>query len=252
MLHEIRPHSIVYLFSGGKDSSLALLKTRDIVRDYASRFNARVYIVHITVTGNTHPLNVYAAATVMYWHRKHYGFEPVFLARDKVFQEYMAKYGLQIGPQRWCYTEFKNKVIAGFERILPRPVLEIDGMKRSDSKHRLEMLSSEWQYIERRHSEFKYWAWHPLINYDGNPLDELRKHPEFEPIVRLYEKFGDSLNCVLCPYKNKSKLVRYRDAEDFGIILQFMDEVMTSRTWRKKFSFLRNKPLEAVSHDPPL
>jgi len=246
-LYEIKPKSIIYLFSGGKDSSLALLKTRDVVKDYASKAKAKVFIVHITVTGNTHPLNVFASAHVMFWHKKHYNFEPVFLARDKLFQEYMAKYGLQIGSQRWCYTEFKNKVITKFEKSLVRPVVEIDGMKRSDSKHRSKLLDSEWQFIERKHSGFRFWAWHPLINYDGNPLEELKKHPEFEAIVKLYEIFGDSLNCVLCPYKSKEKLTRYREVEDFNIILKFMDEVMRSKKWKKKFAFLKNVPITSTN-----
>ena len=245
-LYEIKPRSIVYLFSGGKDSSLALLMTRDIVRKYAEESKARVYIVHITLAGNTHPLNVYASATVMYWHKRSYGFEPVFLTSNKVFQEYMARYGLMVGAKRWCYQEFKNKLIVDFEKRLVRPVVEIDGMKPSDSKHRSDLIKEEFQYVERVHSGFKFWAWHPLINFTGNPLDELRKHDEFKPIVTLYEKFGDSLNCVLCPYKNKTKLIKYRDAEDFDIMLWFMDEVMTSRKWRKRFSFLKNKPLEVI------
>jgi len=248
-LYEIKPRSIVYLFSGGKDSSLALLKTRDVVKMYADENRARVYMVHITVTGNTHPLNVYASATVMYWHKKHYGFEPVFLAQNKVFQEYVAKYGLQIGSQRWCYTEFKNKVISGFERKLPRPVVEIDGMKPSDSKHRSMMLNSEWQFIERRHNGFRYWAWHPLFSFEDDPLEELKKHPEFQPVVLLYELYGDSLNCVICPYKSKQKYIRYHQVENLSIVYDYMKLVMRSRRHINKLSFSKNKTLEVISRE---
>jgi len=54
---ELKPRSIVYLFSGGKDSSLALLLTREAVKEYASEANARVYIAYVVIPGNTHPLN---------------------------------------------------------------------------------------------------------------------------------------------------------------------------------------------------
>ncbi|RLG83317.1 MAG: hypothetical protein DRO39_08590, partial [Thermoprotei archaeon] len=124
MLHEIRPRTIIYLYSGGKDSSLALLLTRDAVREYAEGARARVYMLYVLIPGNTHPLNAFAASYVMEWHRRRYGFEPVYRCAPKVFQEYMVRYGLQTGPRRWCFVEFKNKVISRFERTVPRPVVE--------------------------------------------------------------------------------------------------------------------------------
>ena len=241
-LWEVKPQSIVYLFSGGKDSALALLKTRDVVKQYAEQTKARVYIVHITIPGNTHPLNVYAAAAVMYWHQKHYGFEPVFLARNKVFQGYMARYGLQIGSTRWCYIEFKARVLREFESRLPKPVLEIDGMKRSDSRQREAMLSDEIELVERSNG-FRFYAWHPLINYGGDPLEELRKHPEFSPVVELYEKFDDSLNCVVCPYKSRLKYARYTNIETLQPIIAFVNTVMHSKHFLKLFNSFKIRPL---------
>jgi len=34
----------------------------------------------------------------MEWHRKHYGFEPMYRASDFVFQEGMVRWGLQVEP----------------------------------------------------------------------------------------------------------------------------------------------------------
>ncbi|RLG82837.1 MAG: hypothetical protein DRO39_09140 [Thermoprotei archaeon] len=237
-LYEIRPRSIVYLFSGGKDSSLALLKTRDVVRKYAEEHKAKVYILYVLIPGNTHPLNTYASATVMYWHRKHYGFEPMFRCVDRVFQEFMAKYGLQKGPGRWCFIMFKDRVFRDVERRLPRPQLHIDGMSPRDSKHRREIITSEFQYIETKDGT-QFWAWHPLINFDGDPLDELRKHPEFRPIVKLYEHFGDSMNCVVCPYKTTSKYIKHNEVEPLDIISDYVNTVMRSKHFRKVFNKMR-------------
>ena len=58
-LYEIKPRSIVYLFSGGKDSSLVLALTRDFVKKFCEETKCKVYVVYIYVTGNTHPLNAY-------------------------------------------------------------------------------------------------------------------------------------------------------------------------------------------------
>jgi tRNA(Ile)-lysidine synthase TilS/MesJ len=40
-IEELKPRSIIYLYSGGKDSSLALLFTRDAIRELAQRVRAR-------------------------------------------------------------------------------------------------------------------------------------------------------------------------------------------------------------------
>lgn len=239
---EIRPRSFVYLFSGGKDSAAALALTRNVVREIVEELKAKVYILYVYVTGNTHPLNAYCASKVMYWHREHYGFEPVLRARNKVFQEYMAKYGLMIGPQRWCYLEFKEKVFREFHRILPRPVLYIDGMKPSDSKHRKEMITEELQYIRAYSRE--YWSWHPLFSYSHDDVFSiLSKYEEFDCVLRLYEVFGDSLNCIVCPYRSNSKLVKYHLAEDLSIVYDFMKQTMRSLRWLKLYSFAKNKTL---------
>jgi len=231
MLEEIKPRIITYLYSGGKDSSLALLLTRDRVREYADKHNVNVYILYIAIPGNTHPLNAFCSAKVMYWHKKHYGFQPVFMARDKVFQAYMAKYGLQKGSRRWCYTEFKWKVLKRYHQgiALFYPALYVDGMDPRDSKHREQIISSEFQHLRTGIGE--YWVWHPLYSWKGDKMKALREHEEFRCVAKLYEKYGDSLNCVVCPYKNRSKLIKYhfQDNEALDIIYDFMSETMRSR-----------------------
>jgi len=236
-LWSIKPRSIVYLFSGGKDSSAALILTRDIVKEYAGETGAEVYMVYIYITGNTHPLNAYCASSVMLWHQKHYGFKPKFLAHDRLFQEYMARYGLEIGADRWCYLVFKLNVFMKFEEMLPRPVVEIDGMKPSDSKWRNELIKAEFQEVARSNG-FKFYAWHPLFNMDRDEvLDLVRKHGEFNCVTHLYEEYGDSLNCVVCPYRNRDKIARYHyaDGEALSVIHGFMTEAMRSKRWLKLY-----------------
>jgi len=63
-LREVRPRTVVYLFSAGKDSSLALLLTRDYVRRLCEETRCRVYILYVLLPGNTHPLNAYAASAL--------------------------------------------------------------------------------------------------------------------------------------------------------------------------------------------
>jgi 3'-phosphoadenosine 5'-phosphosulfate sulfotransferase (PAPS reductase)/FAD synthetase len=251
-LYRIKPRTIVYLFSGGKDSSLALLLTRDFVRELCEEVKCRVYMLYIYITGNTHPLNAYAAHSVMLWHKKHYGFEVITRAHNRLFQEYMAKYGLRKGLGRWCYAEFKGRVIREVERLLPQPLVEVDGMSPSDSKARDEKITAEFELVERSNG-FRFYAWHPLYSLNLSSEEKIKlleQHPEFRPIVELYREFGDSLNCVVCPYKPTEKLVVHNSIEDLSAVYHFAKEALTSRRWRRRFSKLANKTLLECDHEP--
>jgi len=244
-LYEIKPRTVVYLFSGGKDSSLALLLTRDFIRDFCREVGCRVYMLYIYITGNTHPLNAYASYAVMLWHRKNYGFEIITKAHNKLFQDYAFKYGLQIGSGRWCYSEFKARPIREVERTLPQPLVEIDGMSPSDSKARSEKISAEFEVVERN-NEFRFYAWHPLYSLNLSSEDKLKmleQHDEFKPVVELYREYGDSLNCVLCPYKSVDKLMVHNSVENLYPLYCYVKEALRSQRWHRKYSKLANKTL---------
>jgi len=226
------------LFSGGKDSSASLILTRDAVKEYSQQTGAEVYIVYIYITGNTHPLNTFCASSIALWHQKHYGFKPVFLAHNNLFQEYAAKYGLQIGKGRWCYSLFKDKPLKEFEKNIQSPVIEIDGMKQNDSKYRSKVVSSEIQEITRQNG-FKFYAWHPIYNLKKEEsLDLVKAHEEFSCVLNLYESFGDSLNCIMCPYKNREKVLRYHKSDGNALytLYAFAKEAFRSEKWLKRFA----------------
>jgi hypothetical protein len=240
-IYKINPKSVVYLFSGGKDSSLALLLTRDFIRNLCMEIKCKVYVVYIYVTGNTHPLNNACVHFIMQWHKRNYGFEPIYLASSKNFLEYLSRYGLEILKGRWCYTEFKYKPLVDFESMLPKPVVEIDGMSPSDSMIRREILKAEFHEVrsERRH----YWAWHPLFSLNissKEKLEMLKQYKEFECVVQLYEIFEDSMNCVICPYKSKEKLMKLTAVEPSEIYYNALEVSLKSSRWKKKFRLLKS------------
>jgi len=240
-LYELKPRSVMYLFSGGKDSSLALALTRDLVKKFCEEIGCRVYIVYIYVTGNTHPLNAYCAQYVLKWHEQQYGFTPVALASDKVFTDYMCKYGFEILGGRWCYAEFKERPLMRFEEKLPKPILSIDGMSPSDSTQRRAVVTEELQEI--RTGTRRYWSWHPLFSLDMDTrgkLEMLGQHQEFRCVKTLYEQYGDSLNCVICPYKSREKLARLGVAEPSSIYFDAIDICLRSEKWKHKFSVLNS------------
>ena len=241
-LYEIKPRSIVYLFSAGKDSSLVLALTRDFVKKLCEEIKCKVYIVYIYVTGNTHPLNAYCAQYVLKWHEQQYGFTPVTLANNKLFTDYMCKYGFQIMSGRWCWAEFKERPLQEFENTIPRPILEIDGMSPSDSRWRAEVMKQEFERVTSSKGR-DYWAWHPLFNLkldSKQKLEMLKQYKEFECVVKLYEVFGDSMNCAICPYKPKEKLMKLNAVEPASIYYNAIDICLRSDRWKDKFSILNN------------
>jgi len=182
----------------------------------------------------------------MEWHRKHYGFEPLYKCVDTVFQECIVKWGLQIGKQRWCFIRFKDRIFREVEKMLPRPQVHIDGMSPSDSKVRSEKIKSEIEFIETADNT-RYYAWHPLysIDLDGEEkLKLLKQYEEFRPIVELYEEFSDSLNCVLCPYKSIDRMLQHNNVEDLSPIYYFIKEALRSKRWCKRFSKLNTVKLD--------
>jgi 3'-phosphoadenosine 5'-phosphosulfate sulfotransferase (PAPS reductase)/FAD synthetase len=243
VVRQIRPRTVLYLFSGGKDSSLALLLTRDLIKGLCSEIGCRVYVVHIIVTGNSLPANTWCSQYVMKWHESNYGFVPVTLAASKSFPELMCKYGFQILSGRWCWAEFKEKPLRSFEQTLPRPILEIDGMSSRDSRWRAEVMKSEIEHI-RTNEGRDYWSWHPLYSLDlssDQKLEMLKQHKEFECVVRLYEVYGDSMNCVVCPYKSVDKIMRLAGSDPAAAIYwSLINMCVRSERWRSKFSLLGN------------
>jgi hypothetical protein len=64
-LSSIKPRTVLYLFLGGKDSSLEPLLTRDSVKSLCEEVKYRFYMLYVYITGSTHPVNTYVAHAVM-------------------------------------------------------------------------------------------------------------------------------------------------------------------------------------------
>jgi len=245
VLLSVKPRSIAYLFSAGKDSALALLVTRDVVKEFCEKNGCRVYVVYVYVTGNTHPDNAFAASYTMEWHRRRYGFEPVYLASPKLFTEMMCRYGFSTPRGRWCWTEFKEKPISDFYSRAVKPVLFVDGMSPHDSEPRERSVASELQRVESRRGV--YWSWHPLfsLNLDSQQkLSILKQHQEFRHVADLYERYGDSMNCVICPYKSREKLMKMSASVLADVYRDLAELCLQSERWRNRFALLQANNLE--------
>jgi hypothetical protein len=118
-------------------------------------------------------------------------------------------------------------------------------MSPNDSKARNQKITTEFELVERSNG-YKFYAWHPLYNLnlsDEEKLRMLERHEEFKPIVQLYMEFGDSLNCVICPYKSIKKLLMHNAVEDLSAIYSFAKEALRSSKHISYFSKLLNKTM---------
>jgi 3'-phosphoadenosine 5'-phosphosulfate sulfotransferase (PAPS reductase)/FAD synthetase len=244
-IRKIGPKTVEYLYSAGKDSSLALLITRDAVKKLREELGFDVYMVYVLIPGNTHPLNAYAAALVMEWHRENYGFEPIYICREKILQEFAKRYGFPVGKNRWCFSEFKRKIFNDIDKKMNQPIVKIKGMSPSDSSARKYIVNSELELISPK-GTVPHYSWTPLFSLDlssKEKLNILRKHKEFEPIVFMYDRFGDSMNCMYCPYKSKENIEKLHRVEDMTVVKMFIDRFISSRSVRKSVSGITNMSL---------
>jgi 3'-phosphoadenosine 5'-phosphosulfate sulfotransferase (PAPS reductase)/FAD synthetase len=174
------------LWSGGKDSTAALLWTLDHVAH--KEWN----VLYVEMTGNTHPLcNEYVLKTA-----ERLGIsDRLKIVKTPDFFDFMQKWGPPLMLQyRWCLYRLKFKA---FENAYP---VNVDGIKKADSRMRknLELIN--------RIRKFKALAISPLIEWRSEEvLDFIKDHGvDLNP---CYKRYGHGGNCMFCPYHNKLQIM---------------------------------------------
>lgn len=208
MLENINPISFLnkkkftVLFSGGKDSTAALLWTLEHIR------HGNWNVLYIEIPGNTHPLCTKYVVELCD------GFDiasKLIVARNKKydFYECLRRWGVPIiGKYRWCMYNFKIKVIKRYAYGV-----QVTGVKKSDSHMRRKREKVEFFKLT------KTIAVNPLANWSTKQvLNYLKEHNV--KVNPCYKKYGHSGNCMFCPYHNKTQIVRtLQDPEWRGKIL---------------------------------
>ncbi|RLI97339.1 MAG: hypothetical protein DRP00_04160 [Candidatus Aenigmatarchaeota archaeon] len=176
------------LWSGGKDSTAALLWVLDNVRH--EDWN----VLYIEVTGNTHPLctrYVLETAKALGIRNK------LIVARrdDLDFFEALKRYGIPIiHRNRWCLTLFKLPPILRYAHYV-----HVVGVRARESIfRRTNYAHVTYSVVENRLivAPILYWTYKDVTEYlrrwsvDPNPC---------------YALYGHSGNCMFCPNHSKEK-----------------------------------------------
>jgi len=177
----LNKHRFTVLWSGGKDSTAALLWVLDHVKH--DNWN----ILYVEITGNTHRLcTEYVLKTARGLDVE----DKLMIARTKNFYELMDRWGPPLMFYRWCLYKLKADGFKYAENFT------VDGIRKADSKARRKLSLINISKL------FGKISVSPLIDWTKKQvLEYIEKHEvEVNPCYKLY---GHSGNCMFCPYADK-------------------------------------------------
>jgi len=179
------------LWSGGKDSTAALLWVLNNVRNNGFK------VLYVEITGNTDwRCNEYVLKTA-----ESLGIEDRLIYHKATvngldFYQLMEKWGVPVIKYRWCLYKLK---IPAFQNVPTKFI--VSGTRKSDSKIR------EKYVREITHSRFiGKWSFNVIWDWSKEQvLDYIRDNG-----VRLnpcYDILKHSGNCCFCPYADKTHII---------------------------------------------
>jgi len=241
-------YRVVIMFSGGKDSTAML----DMCLRFLGSRNIDA-IVLIEVAGNTHRICLETAQKIIEFYHEAFGIGDRFhIVRERYyctkcgvrhdFYEYMLRHGLLPGPHaRWCMRYFKTEPFQLFCRQCfgsVSRVVAVVGVKLSDSKFRSEryaravgrVVRGTWLTSSSTEASTRGWRALPILEYSSQELWNYLKRvaQEVYSILReVYNRYGDVLNCVFCPFKNRAQILRLQNLPDYN---EWKSKILTTLT----------------------
>jgi 3'-phosphoadenosine 5'-phosphosulfate sulfotransferase (PAPS reductase)/FAD synthetase len=186
-------HKFTVLWSGGKDSTAALLWVLDHVR------HRDWNVLYVEITGNTHPkCTEYVLCTA-----RKLGLEDrLVVAKTADFYELMDKWGPPLMfAYRWCLYQLKAKAFSKAYSFT------VDGVRRADSNARRKAQLVKVIKLSGKVNVS------PLVDWTKeHVLDYIKSHGvDLNPCYKLY---GHSGNCMFCSCANKRQIIlTMNDAE---------------------------------------
>jgi len=176
------------LWSGGKDSTAALLWVLDHIRH--DDWN----VLYIEVTGNTHPMcTQYVIETA----RQLGIYNKLIIRRreDVDFFECLKQYGLPIiRHNRWCLHKFKLPfMLRDAHRV------HVLGVRREESRAR----SLLYSFVVYSMQEDRLLVC-PIFDWKSEHVEKYMKEHSVE-LNPCYSIYGHSGNCMFCPNHSKDK-----------------------------------------------
>jgi len=176
------------LFSGGKDSTAALLWVLENVGH--DDWN----ILYVEISGNPHEL----CTEYVYDVCERLGVaEKLIHVRTENFFDLAKRWGFPHMFYRWCLWNLKARAIREYSHVVT-----VTGIRAADSRIRKEKA----KVVDFIRASGTYTV-QPLLDWSKSEVYELLRRYDI-PLNPCYEKFGHSGNCMFCPYHDKRAIIR--------------------------------------------
>jgi phosphoadenosine phosphosulfate reductase len=173
------------LWSGGKDSTAALLWVLDNVNHH------NWDVMYVEITGNTDSrCTAYVIETA-----ESLGIaEKLKIVRTDDFFALCRKWGIPSPFYRWCLYNLKKRAFRQAEEIT------VTGIRNSDSKKRSGIKVLSYAKLTKK------WCVNPIADWSGEDVLDYLKRNGIK-INPCYDHLGHSGNCCFCPYADRKHIV---------------------------------------------
>jgi len=192
LMMKLESKTFTVLWSGGKDSTAALLWVLNNVKSNSFK------VLYVEIVGNTDQrCNDYVLKTAeslgiedkLVFHRALY--------KGLDFFQLIEKWGVPVIHYRWCLTNLK---VPAF-KFTPSQIV-ITGIRKSESKLR-EKYVREVTYIQRA----RKLCFNPIWDWNKKQVIDYLKDYGVKPNP-CYETLGHGGNCCFCPFYSETQIVK--------------------------------------------
>ncbi len=214
----IERRNVLLCYSGGKDSTLALL----LLNHLLDRFDFKLRLVYVYVPLLDDPNNPRIAATLA----SRLGFDlEVIEAKRRDVKSYMRWRGLPRLGNRWC-TQFKTRPIKRLAKQLDAVVVVAD--RATESPKRCRKLFRAIASSTAAHARIRKL----YLIAKATLIDVIKIVSEHGLTHPLYLRGVTRVSCALCPFKSIYEyIVAKQSIEDEGLVLSVL-----KREYRKAYS----------------
>jgi 3'-phosphoadenosine 5'-phosphosulfate sulfotransferase (PAPS reductase)/FAD synthetase len=174
------------LWSGGKDSTAALLWVLDNVNHH------NWDVIYVEITENTDPectMYVIETADKLDISKK------LKIIKTEDFFDLCKKWGIPTMYYRWCLYTLKKKAIRQAEKFT------VTGVRRSDSKKRSEIGVLSYVKLTKK------WCINPIFEWNKEDVLNYLKQNRIK-LNPCYDRLGHSGNCCFCPYADQKHIIK--------------------------------------------
>jgi len=195
LFRDSEPH---VLFSGGKDSLVAMHIARKITRSIRKKVRA----IHVDTTVSTPGNKEYVKRTC-----DEMGVELIMLKPKVDYFTLVERWGFPVMTRRWCKKYLKVFPVRDYLRNKdPDSVILVDGVRAQESwikrSIRRQIVEKPWRTF---HEVMKCQVVHPVYDWS---FDSINKYIESNKLVEnpLYEKYGRAFDCWCTVFKSPADM----------------------------------------------